>query len=168
MGPSVVTGSVTMGMLVGKVDLEPTCLPGSALCRNCHPAYGRAEPWHDKLHSPGSPRAGACQLVGETRFWAGWLCDQGSPGLALGWKWLGPRSADCRACSVLRLMLAHWWAGKPLSQKERTPDWSILFICFETVMLMQSQSWDDYRVMPHCFPMSWEQQCERGRSVVQS
>ena len=123
---------------------------------------GRAEPWHDKLHSPGSPRAGACQLVGETRFWAGWLCDQGSPGLALGWKWLGPRSADCRACSVLRLMLAHWWAGKPLSQKERTPDWSILFICFETVMLMQSQSWDDYRVMPHCFPMSWEQQCERN------
>ena len=48
-------------------------------------------------------------MVGETRFWAGWLCDQGSPGLALGWKWLGPRSADCRACSVLRLMLAHWW-----------------------------------------------------------
>ena len=90
MGPSVVVGLTTVGLLVDGAD------PGQVGCQ-------------------ALPRVLAVSLlVGRPRSWHGCLQGPGVPGLVpiCWWAWLGPGVADCLALGFPGQVVALWWAGK--------------------------------------------------------
>ena len=69
MGPSVLVGLTTVGMLVGRAGPLPSWLPGPASCWGCWPQVGRIRSSCIWLHSLGRPEASAGALVDGARSW---------------------------------------------------------------------------------------------------